>query len=92
MCVALSDWLTGRRPAGIAQGFVRAFRANQWSPGSVALVVFAVAIGGVSSNLLAAMISELGWTETFARFPLKAGIYAGLVLTSAVVTTIVVVR
>ena len=92
MLFAVSDRLTGRRPAGIVQGFVRAFHVNQWSVGNVILVAGAVAIGGVASNLLASMISDFGWADTFVRYPLKAGIYLVLVLTSAVLTTIIVVR
>jgi len=89
MLLAVSDWLTGRKELG---ALTRVFRADHWSPGNVILVAFAVAIGGVSSNLLASMISDVGWTETFVRFPLKACLYAALVLASAIVTTVVVVR
>jgi hypothetical protein len=89
MVLAISEWLTGRREVGGLVGF---FHVNRWSPTNVALVAFAVAIGGISSNLLATMIADGGWTGTFVRYPLKAGIYLFLVLGSAVVTTIVVVR
>jgi hypothetical protein len=86
--LAISGWLTGRKELGL----LRALRVQEWNAQNVVLVVTAVAVGGVASNLLATMISDHGWVETFARHSVKAGLYATLILVCALVTTIVVVR
>jgi hypothetical protein len=83
------EWLNGRKELGLFRNF---YSAGGWHPFNVFLVVIAIVLGGVASNLLATMISEHGWAGAFARYPTKATVYAGLVVASALTTTIVVTR
>ena len=69
-----------------------AFRIRQWQPTEVALVVAAIAIGGISSNLLATMISTHGLSETFSIYPVKASLCTVLIVVCALITTITVTR
>lgn len=79
----------------IGKGFTNFARdivdPGQWSVGGVVLMVAAVVIGGLTSNLLATMIAEEGWVGAFERNP-KAWLYAVLVVSCAVTTTVVVLH
>jgi len=88
MMVALSGWLTARDGLGI----FRVFQPHHWDPGRIALVVAAVAVGGVASNLLASMIAEAGWSEAFGRHRVKAAIYTTLIVACALITTVTAIR
>lgn len=74
------------------KGFSRIVRPKPWDPEIVALVVLAVAIGGIASNLLATMIAEEGWVGAFERNPVRATVYAALVVGCALTTTVVVLK
>jgi hypothetical protein len=88
LAIQLNGWLNGRKERDL----VRVFKPSQWQPTEVALVVAAIAIGGVSSNLLATMISTHGLSETFSLYPVKATVYSVLIVVCALVTTITVTR
>jgi hypothetical protein len=88
LALQLSGWLNGRKERDL----LHVFRPDQWQPTEVALIVAAIAIGGVSSNLLAAMISTHGFSETFALYPVKATFYTALIVVCALITTITVTR
>jgi hypothetical protein len=83
-------WLNGRKEISLLRHFYSFDKG--WQPVNVVLGVTAVAVGGVSSNLLAAMVSQDGWAGAFSRSPLKATIYAGLIVACAVATTVIVAR
>ena len=91
----LAIWLLSNPFGGWARGvgrfWGRVSDPGHWSIGSVILVVAAVVLGGLTSNLLATMIAEDGWVGAFHRNP-RAWIYAVLVVGCAVTTTVVVLR
>ena len=86
---AISSWLTGKAEMGLLNA---ALHPSRWDPSKAALVVLAIAIGGLASNLLATMISDNGWTETYGRHSTRAVAYTTLIVVCALVTTIVAVR
>jgi hypothetical protein len=83
-------WLNGRKEISALHNFYSFDKG--WQPVNVLLGVTAIAVGGLSSNLLAAMISQHGWEGTFARSPTRATVYLVLILTCALTTTVVVAR
>jgi hypothetical protein len=85
---AISAWLTGKKERAL----ISVFQPDRWDPSKLALVVTAIAVGGVASNLLAAMIADVGWTETLGRHRMRAGLYTALIVTCAIITTIIVAR
>ena len=66
---AISSWLTGKAEMGLLSA---AMHPSRWDPRKTTLVVLAIAVGGLASNLLAAMISEQGWTGTYGRDSTRA--------------------
>jgi hypothetical protein len=88
LALQLGAWLNGRKERDL----FRVFRPNEWQPTEIALVVVAIAIGGLSSNLLATMISTHGLSETYSLYPVKASIYTALIVVCALITTITVTR
>jgi hypothetical protein len=79
-------WLNGRR------GLLRVFRPDPFRTEKLGLVIAAIVLGGLCSGQLSSLIKEEGWVGAFVRYPLKATLYAVVVVVCTIVTTVIVVR